>query len=302
MREKAPACCAEERQAWREEVHAVDPRKSTRLDLMKCKLRRMFNGMSRSTAAHQPDPTAETRPPTSFLDLPLELREMVYEHYMSEWSKQRLAPLHLSSPSGQPYPPEHFYKPIPPHEPPLTRACRIIRKETRPLFYSTHRFPVIVHADASGKMSPAPISPVPGYKRLKSAQKRQIRHLEVYFCFEMKDCDDGVRSPSATSYDVDFDAQTGRWQVFNIRVDKKPGGDLSDDVSRLRHGLSILNRMEDQYFFLSVMRKAAWAMPKEVRARDLATLFPPYTVRELDALSEYKRQLLGWGREKVFYK
>lgn len=266
MRGKATACCAEERQDWREELYPVNPQKSTRFALIKSRLKRKLKGKSKPTAI-QPDPTAATRSSTSFLDLPLELRALVYEHYMNEWSKHRLTPFRLPSPSGQPYPPEYYYKPIPPHEPPLARTCRIIRKETRSLFYATHRFPVVAHADSSGKLST-----VSWYDKLEPARLRQIRHLEIYFCFEMKDRENGFRIPRYLTFDVDFDPQDCLWNLTHydkIRLDPH-------DVFNLRVS-STSDRAGEQWYLWSHITKAGYATRGKLTARDVSKFVPAYT-------------------------
>lgn len=260
MRGKATACCAEERQAWREEHYPRGPQKTTRFALMKSRLKRKLKGKSEPTAIH-PDPIAATHPSTSFLDLPLELRELVYEHYMTEWSKHRLTPFRLPSPSGQPYPPEYYYKPIPPHEPPLTRTCRIIRKETCHLFYATHRFPVVAHADSSGKLST-----VSWYDKLEPARLRQIRHLEIYFCFEMKDRENGFRIPKSLSFDVDYDPQFCPWWTMRNRDELKRDGSVP-----------YMEMMGEQQFFENQITKAAQATRGELTARDVSKFVPDYT-------------------------
>lgn len=158
---------------------------------------------SRPLKQTTPKRSAGEQPHAAFrriLDLPPELRERIYICYIEAYNEQRLTPFRLPSPDGKPLPEQFYYKPIPPHEPPLTQVCRLLRKESLPLFYSTFRFPLIAHQDNN-----LCYTIVKWYRRLDREKLRAIRKLEVYFCFEMGDRGFGFMKPSAVSYHVDFD-------------------------------------------------------------------------------------------------
>lgn len=142
----------------------------------------------------------------TFYDLPPELREQIYKEYIELWGAQRLTPFHLPRPNGEPYPPSFYYKPIPPHEPPLMRLSRLVRKESLSLFYACYRFPIIVHPGRDADSS----SITTWFTRLDAEKLLLIRHLEIHLCYEKDHHELGFRQPNSIIYHVDFDERANR--------------------------------------------------------------------------------------------
>ncbi|TKA32525.1 hypothetical protein B0A50_01633 [Salinomyces thailandicus] len=244
-------CCIEERQAWRVQTFPGIRKKHS----LKT---RLFQRLS-----HRRNSTTTDKTGRNFLDLPPELREIVFKHYMEDWSQQRLTCYRLPSPSGKPFPPEWYTKPIPPHEPPITRVSSILRKESLPIFYERHRFPVVAHLDSSSHY----IS-TPWYERLDIKRLRQIQRLEVYFCFEMRDRAMGFRHPKAVSFDVDLHPSAGS---FTVSRHVWLGGGLLD--SEMRTEKQYLQRHVEQAAETIVRESGAGGFT----ANDIYSLVPSQT-------------------------
>lgn len=107
-------CCVGTREAWR--ARARDRGLLPNSSNPKSVSQRAAN---RSGTVHiSREELAQLRPTSRatfarFLDLPLELRETIYEMYLDEYSKPRLTSFKLPSLSG-PLEERWFYKPIPP--------------------------------------------------------------------------------------------------------------------------------------------------------------------------------------------
>lgn len=125
-----------------------------------------------------------------FLGLPPELREQVYIYYMKGWSDTRIA--HRS--------PRDPGIPLPPYEPPLTRASRLIRNESVPVFYRTARFPVISHPQPHKNLWHTTFDVVRWYDNLDPARIPLIRHLELHLCLRNSPSD----SFDAMAFHVDL--------------------------------------------------------------------------------------------------
>ena len=112
---------------------------------------------------------------TPFFKLPPEVREQIYAYYMLDWSSAGLG--RLINPSGQ-----AARRPIPPHEPPLTRVSKLVRAESLHVFYRTARFPLIVHPTRSWGPLDLPFPVVDWYHFLGPGKLSLIRRLELHLC------------------------------------------------------------------------------------------------------------------------
>jgi hypothetical protein len=112
---------------------------------------------------------------TPFFKLPPELREQIYVYYMLEWSSAGLG--RQINRSGQ-----AARRPIPPHEPPLTRVSKLVRAESLHVFYRTARFPLIVHPTRSWGALDLPFPVVDWYHFLGPGKLSLMRHLELHLC------------------------------------------------------------------------------------------------------------------------
>jgi hypothetical protein len=160
----------------------------------------------RDKAAGRAKPAAFGR----FLDLPKDVRIILYEEYLADNDDWRLSPYWKPNICGRPGP--EFYKPLPPHEPALTFVSRQIREEAVPVFYSMHRFPLVAHFNEEGFRGRNI-----WYHQLDPTKVAMIRKLELYFCFEnLWNSEDWflAREPRAISYRIDFDMRTGHAHVY----------------------------------------------------------------------------------------
>ena len=108
------------------------------------------------------------------LNLPPEIRRLIYRHYTLDWSKNRI---NLVCVDGE------CDMPIPPHDPPLARVCRDLRNEYIPFFYRTSRFPLIIHSGTCYEIPRTPMTAIDWYHHLGPSRLCLIRHLELYICF-----------------------------------------------------------------------------------------------------------------------
>nr|POF15539.1 hypothetical protein CFP56_48734 [Quercus suber] len=212
-RRQIGGCCVEERERWREQQRTrgciscvSEPAQADRS----------------SSAAIRSESTRCTKAMT-FLDLPPEIRVMVYEHYFTAraQSPERLTPFTLPAlNASNTYPPGSYYKPVPPYDPPLCLASRELRHETRPVFFRTHRFPIPIHLEPPTPSSPSsnPYTPVTWYRRLDPMLLRLIRHLEIHFCFEKADrVLNNLRAPDALLLEVDLHEQADAFTIVRSR-------------------------------------------------------------------------------------
>lgn len=194
-------CCIKEREKYRKEAQAQD--------LIVSSLPTTQPKPANATRNSKQSTQRGSQSFATFLDLPAELRELIYLQYIQSYGEKRLTPFELPSlREDGAYPDEYYYKPIPPYEPALTRASRLIREESIPLFYSTHRFPIVTHLESDFSYT-APDN----YHRLDPDHLRSIRKLELYFCFEQ--CDrklSGFKEADAFIMDVDLDQRTNSYE------------------------------------------------------------------------------------------
>jgi len=202
--ERARGCCREECEKWRQRVFDEASPNAKRKQTTRAWLLERWIWPSCSTKKQAPKAT------TNFLDLPPELREQIYVDYFEAYSQQRLTPYRLPSPLYEVLPQESYYKPIPPHEAPITRVCRLLRNESLPLFYSAHRMPIVAHIDEDWDCI---YGATEWYRRLHPEKLQAIRKLEVYFCFEMNSRGQGFTVPFAVSFDVDLDPEANAVNV-----------------------------------------------------------------------------------------
>lgn len=266
-------CCAEERRAWRQQYGIQTQPAVEEKPRLKARLISRFSRRPSKSPEQTPLPGKSLL--DRILDLPAELREQIYISYLQAWGAQRLTPYRLPSPTGKPLPPGAYYKPIPPHEPPLTQVCRNLRVESLPLFYSTYRFPIICHLDHRGSYFP-----VRWYENLDPDKLKAIRHIEVYFCLERGERECGFRTQNALSFDLDFDAVRG---TFTVSRHVREGG-----------GFLEFQRECEQKRLEGHLLKTAAAMIEEGRvgnftAEDFYGLVPP-------GVGDSSCVLPGWAR------
>lgn len=106
------------------------------------------------------------------MQLPVELRELIYFWYFQCWSAERIIPRGI---------PRQHTIPIPPYEPPLTRISRLVREESIPIFYKTYRFPLVLHGYGHGSVL-RPRNNSDWYDRLRPECLSMIRHIELFIC------------------------------------------------------------------------------------------------------------------------
>lgn len=238
-------CCVEEREAWRREARANgllpfrsgDAIPKSRVTPLS-RLRSLLSAGARRTVVTKtplpPNGSAPVR--IGFYDLPPELREQTYKEYIKAWGTLRLTPFHLPRPHGEPYPPSFYYKPIPPHEPPLMSTSRLIRKESLSIFYSCYRFPIIAHPSRDA----GPSSMTSWFPRLDTEKLALIRHLEIHLCYESDHKQLGFRQSHSIIYHVDFDEKASRAVTY---VHRKEGNMLGSQEWKLM--LSYLRKRVD---------------------------------------------------------
>nr|POE77768.1 hypothetical protein CFP56_09411 [Quercus suber] len=212
---RVEGCCVEERERWRQQQRAQG----------------LICIISKTIPADRPESPASrtrttrssTKATISFLDLPPEIRTMVYQYYFRahESSPERLTPFILPTlNASNTYPPGSYYKPAPPHDPALCLTTRVLRRETRPLFFRTHRFPIPIHLEPPHPtfLRSNPYTTVSWYRRLDPSLLRLIRHLEIHFCFEKADrVLNKLRAPDALLFDVDLHESTNTFTIASSR-------------------------------------------------------------------------------------
>ncbi|KAK4555014.1 hypothetical protein LTR86_007780 [Recurvomyces mirabilis] len=206
-------CCAEERNLWRQIARKngiipqlsgyIDPTSSSPSD------RKASISIRRKSRQHSTIPISPPVKPFNLLGLPLELRERIYYYYFLHHGAQRLTPFRLPPIHTPKLHDLYYYKPIPPHEPALTILSRQIREESLKVFYSTYRFPLIIHAPGSL----GHYAPVRWYHNLSPSHLAAIKHWELFFCFEADLCAMGVRQADAFILNVDLDSRTGGFEL-----------------------------------------------------------------------------------------
>lgn len=173
-------CCANDRDEWRGRARrrGLMPPKSSflrtilrmresRYRLRTCTIR--FIRRFASTGLN--DYLSET----PFFTLPPEIREQIYVYYMLEWSSAGLG--RRVNQSG-----EATRRPIPPHDPPLTRVSKLVRAESLHVFYRTARFPLIAHPKRPWGPLDLPFPAVDWYHHLGPGKLSLIRHLAIQIC------------------------------------------------------------------------------------------------------------------------
>jgi len=228
-------CCVEEREAWRREARTQgllpfrsgDTIPKSRVTSLS-RLRSLLSaGARRAIVMKTPlRPDGSVPVKIGFYDLPPELRELTYKEYIKAWGTQRLTPFRLPRPNGEPYPSSFYYKPIPPHEPPLMRTSRLIRKESLSVFYACYRFPIIAHPNRGA----GPSSMTSWFPRLDAEKLALIRHLEIHLCYESDHKQLGFRQPHSIIYHVDFDEKANRAVTY---VHRKEGSMLGSPEWKL---------------------------------------------------------------------
>ena len=115
------------------------------------------------------------RPEPHLFKLPPEVREQIYIHSILEWSSVGLG--RQVNQFGQ-----SARRPIPPHEPPLTRVSKLVRAESLHVFYRTARFPLIAHPSRSWVPLNLPYPAIPWYYYLGPGKLSLIKHVELHLC------------------------------------------------------------------------------------------------------------------------
>lgn len=213
LRQSRPSdaeCCLAERDLWRKEARergwlpAIQPRADAPQKSIKSR-----RGLSPNCEQEVGTSIVVAGGKSPFLELPFELREQIYLQYIALWGQQRITPFRVRIDEAEQLPDEYYYKPIPPHEPPLNRVSRQVREESIPLFYSRHTFPFIIHT-FPGARSTA----VHWYHELDQAKLRRIANWEIYVCFEsVGSMFTLVRKADAQSWILKLDAKSNAYRL-----------------------------------------------------------------------------------------
>ncbi|KAK5109073.1 hypothetical protein LTR62_007529 [Meristemomyces frigidus] len=202
-------CCIEERNLWRQIARRNNliPPLSTTMQVAKppSKLKR------RSTVKQTSTPH-----PFNLLALPLELREEIYTFYLLDHATVRLTPFQLPPIHTPGLDANYYYKPLPPHDPALLLTSRQIRTEALKVFYSTYRFPVIIHfpnPEEENHRGACDTDRIPWYHHLDPSKLKLIRHFELFYCFEADLRRLGVRQADAYILHLDLDPRRGGYEL-----------------------------------------------------------------------------------------
>lgn len=221
-----PECCVEERENWRQEARLKGLIPGPQEEM------RLLGKDSSRTKGHRGRRTRDVPTGMSFdrfSELPLELRERIYELYFEAHGRQRLTPFKLPPIHGDRLEDKHYYKPIPPHEPAVTHVSRAVRKESLKVFYSTYRFPFIVHLEHFTHFTA-----VDWYHYLLPEHFKAIRHFELHYCFEKPAMRySSIRSTDVLIVDIDF-SQRQNVYTMDVRTPQGSCGPTASSYGRSR--------------------------------------------------------------------